>query len=294
MVFGDILDQMMLFWSDVIDGKYPYNPRKTSLIEKEDREKYEKFLPKNLKRNKVIDYLKCFYSDTEIKEDIINYMIPLVCADLPITPIEAIKFFDIKDFEQLDIIEQTRLFWFYKFYKYRIGKLKTLNLVRKKKRLENFQALLQKYLVGKEITILPSGIKLSMNGKSISLNELASGEKKIILLFALACLCDNLEILLDEPELSLSIVWQEDLLVDMLSSNRNFYTIATHSPYMVAKEEIQKIHYIFYRLRNKVMTINEAVKNKYILFFTQEQPIGVIQRFNIIRATKPKAKLYFL
>lgn len=229
-----------IFWSDIIDGKYPYNPRKTSLIEKEDREKYKNFLPKNGKRNKVIDYLKCFYSDTEVKEDIINYMIPLVCTDLPIEPIEAIKFFDIKDFEQLDIIEQTRLFWFYKFYKYRIGKLKNIKPSAKRKQLENYQALLQKYLVGKEITILPSGIKISVNGKSISLNELASGEKKIILLFALACLCDNLEILLDEPELSLSIVWQEDLLVDMLSSNRNFYTIATHSPYMVAKEEIQK------------------------------------------------------
>lgn len=42
------------------------------------------------------------------------------------------------------------------------------------------------------------------------------------------------------------------------------------------------------------MTINEAVKNKYLLFFEQEQPIGVIQRFNIIRATKPNQNYIFV
>ena len=69
--------------------------------------------------------------------------------------------------------------------------------------------------------------------------------KKIVLLMTMSILCENMRIMLDEPELSLSIVWQEDLLQDLLKS-QNFRTllIATHSPYLVSKEEVQD--YIIY------------------------------------------------
>lgn len=91
--------------------------------------------------------------------------------------------------------------------------------------------------------------------KNIKLSSLSSGEKQIISLFAKLYLSHlpnvNLEdesseikkqvnikgagywILFDEPELSLSVDWQEMLLPDMMASNRcEFIFATTHSPFI--------------------------------------------------------------
>ena len=42
--------------------------------------------------------------------------------------------------------------------------------------------------------------------------------------------------LLDEPELSLSVFWQEHLLEDIVASGKcKFLMVATHSPFMFRK-----------------------------------------------------------
>ncbi|HDW8004499.1 TPA: AAA family ATPase [Bacillus cereus] len=75
--------------------------------------------------------------------------------------------------------------------------------------------------------------------KKIHLKSLSSGEKQIVSLFASLYLTgkENFVILFDEPELSLSIKWQEKLLKDILQSKKcNFMMAVTHSPFIVPKE----------------------------------------------------------
>ena len=75
--------------------------------------------------------------------------------------------------------------------------------------------------------------------KEIQLKGLSSGEKQIVSLFARLYLTgkEDFVILFDEPELSLSIVWQEKLLKDILETKKcNFMMAVTHSPFIVPKE----------------------------------------------------------
>jgi predicted ATPase len=68
----------------------------------------------------------------------------------------------------------------------------------------------------------------------IDLNELSSGEKQIVSLLAHLFLYDSKKIILiDEPELSLSIDWQQKILVDIASAPSCQQLLAiTHSPFI--------------------------------------------------------------
>lgn len=73
----------------------------------------------------------------------------------------------------------------------------------------------------------------------ILLKNLSSGEKQIISLFSKLYLNTDEKniILFDEPELSLSILWQKRLLPDIINSNRcSFIAIITHSPFIFDNE----------------------------------------------------------
>lgn len=72
------------------------------------------------------------------------------------------------------------------------------------------------------------------SGKQISLDTLSSGEKQMVSLFARMYLYPKRKIvLIDEPELSLSIDWQRGILVDVLLSPQCEQVIAiTHSPFV--------------------------------------------------------------
>ena len=70
---------------------------------------------------------------------------------------------------------------------------------------------------------------------SVDLNNLSSGEKQIVSLFAQIYLDldKKFVMLLDEPELSLSIFWQEKLLSDIYNSGQcEFLLAVTHSPFI--------------------------------------------------------------
>lgn len=72
----------------------------------------------------------------------------------------------------------------------------------------------------------------------VDLNNLSSGEKQIVSLFAQIYLDVNKDfvMLLDEPELSLSVFWQEHLLEDIVSSGKcKFLMAVTHSPFIFRK-----------------------------------------------------------
>lgn len=99
------------------------------------------------------------------------------------------------------------------------------------------------YLMDKQFVYNESSIdvyvEISKTKERLDLEYLSSGEKQIVSLFARLYLGINekLIILLDEPELSLSIMWQERLLVDVKKSNKcDFLLAVTHSPFIYDNE----------------------------------------------------------
>lgn len=78
-------------------------------------------------------------------------------------------------------------------------------------------------------------IRQTRNNEPIELTNLSSGEKQIISLFSKVYLESQEEFILiiDEPELSLSVEWQEMLLPDIIDSGRcKLLIAATHSPFI--------------------------------------------------------------
>lgn len=82
-------------------------------------------------------------------------------------------------------------------------------------------------------------IENKSNKEVIPLSILSSGEKQIVSLFANLYLTDQVKfiILFDEPELSLSIEWQERLIKDIYESDKvGFLMAVTHSPFILSDE----------------------------------------------------------
>ncbi len=113
-------------------------------------------------------------------------------------------------------------------------------------RLEQFANVLNVYLKtsseGKEFRYDPQLTRVSVRnlwtGKEIQLEALSSGEKQVISLFAHLYLdTDPKFVLIDEPELSLSMDWQKLLLPDVAKapSCRQLLAI-THSPFIFENE----------------------------------------------------------
>lgn len=108
-------------------------------------------------------------------------------------------------------------------------------------KLIKLNKLFAKYFKNKQVVATPFGISISTKdlNNDILFEELSAGEKKIIILFCLTVFTDNLIILLDEPEISLSIVWQEKLLPDLLKNvNLTKLLVATQSPYIIESEKL--------------------------------------------------------
>lgn len=109
--------------------------------------------------------------------------------------------------------------------------------------IKSFIEVANKYLVKKEFIYNENNVEISViNKKSrnvVTLENLSSGEKQLLSLFSLLYLEkeDNYIVIFDEPELSLSIEWQETLLTDMLESGKcKFLVAATHSPFIFDNE----------------------------------------------------------
>ena len=101
--------------------------------------------------------------------------------------------------------------------------------------------LLEKYLQDKIVEITPRGLKLyDRDDKEcetpLDVSEISSGEVKIIVLLFAATFSKSLKIFIDEPELSLSIAWQEEILQDIIDNGECKIVVATHSPYMAGNE----------------------------------------------------------
>jgi len=105
--------------------------------------------------------------------------------------------------------------------------------------IKDFEKVCNQYLVGKEFYFDESSVTLNiynyLTEEKVELNQLSSGEKQIVSLFSKLYLeeLDNQLIFFDEPELSLSIKWQKQLLPHVLDSGKcDFLLAVTHSPFI--------------------------------------------------------------
>ena len=125
---------------------------------------------------------------------------------------------------------------------------KLIELYEKQKIYDNsikqFRDICNKYLIEKEVFYDESKIdiyiKSTITNETIRLSDLSSGEKQIISIFSKIYLSDKdrrFMILFDEPELSLSIIWQKTLLPDIINSKKcDFMCVVTHSPFIFENE----------------------------------------------------------
>lgn len=114
-------------------------------------------------------------------------------------------------------------------------------------KIESFVTICNKYLqlsddsksLNFDIETLQVIVKDLYTNNTIELEDLSSGEKQIISLMAHMYLDHTKKkiVLIDEPELSLSLEWQEHVLVDIVNSPSVTQMLAiTHSPFVFNNE----------------------------------------------------------
>jgi predicted ATP-dependent endonuclease of OLD family len=107
-----------------------------------------------------------------------------------------------------------------------------------------FRDLCNKYLINKKLIYDESSIEIYVQADGsmdkLQLSKLSSGEKQIISIFSKIYLSPSdckFIVLFDEPELSLSIFWQRQLLPDIFNSGKcQFLLAVTHSPFIFENE----------------------------------------------------------
>lgn len=101
------------------------------------------------------------------------------------------------------------------------------------KKLNNINITLEKYTNIKLSFDNDANIKVSKNNTNIEFEKLSSGEKRIILLFLYVVFSKEKIILIDEPEISLSLNYQNKFVNDIIKlSNGKKIMMATHAPYI--------------------------------------------------------------
>jgi hypothetical protein len=110
---------------------------------------------------------------------------------------------------------------------------------------ERLLASLNRKLRPKQVRLnVESGYDVvTADGRTLRLDQLSSGEQhEMVLLHELLFeAAPNTMVLIDEPELSLHVTWQQDFLEDVAAiaqlSNLDF-VLATHSPYIVPESRV--------------------------------------------------------
>lgn len=116
----------------------------------------------------------------------------------------------------------------------------------KESKIVNFCKACNDYMVDKEFRYDTSNFTFTIESKDanrkngdIKLHHLSSGEKQIVSLFSHLYLSGGKKyfVLIDEPELSLSVVWQRKFLVDIRKASFCAGLVAvTHSPFIYDNE----------------------------------------------------------
>ena len=102
---------------------------------------------------------------------------------------------------------------------------------------DNLQALIHKMFSGnKDVLLRDKSIDVvSHDNEAIGLKSLSSGEKQVLLILIETLLAEDNSIIIDEPEMSMHLDWQRDLVQTMRQLNPGAQIIlATHSPEIMA------------------------------------------------------------
>jgi len=139
----------------------------------------------------------------------------------------------------------------YSFSDYRLGMLKDLkSALQKQERIDKFFEMINMLFAstGKKIEIDDKNRVIFKKGNlTIEMDRLSAGEKQILLLlFTLFLMEDKPNVLLlDEPEISLHVEWQDRLITMMHELNPNCQIImTTHSPNIFADGWEDKLVFI--------------------------------------------------
>lgn len=112
------------------------------------------------------------------------------------------------------------------------------NISLREKPVHEFVEICKSYLFGKRFRFDNSAYSLPIeyeDGNSVEMEDLSSGEKQIVSLFAHMTLDESSSnyIIIDEPELSLSVDWQQKFLQDISDLDScAFVGAVTHSPFI--------------------------------------------------------------
>ncbi len=114
-----------------------------------------------------------------------------------------------------------------------------LAIEEQEQQIERFVEVCNKYLRGKKIVYYKDDslilVVVPSNFIQLPLRLLSSGEKQIVSLFSHLYLGNltKVFVIIDEPELSLSLTWQQQLLPDILETGKcSFLAAVTHSPFI--------------------------------------------------------------
>lgn len=116
------------------------------------------------------------------------------------------------------------------------------NLFEKEQGIQELTDICNRYLEGKRLDYNDTDYTILVRGEDddeINFRHLSSGEKQIVSLFTHLLLGRKSSqfVIIDEPELSLSVVWQETLLPDISAlGNVKLLIAVTHSPFIYANE----------------------------------------------------------
>ena len=113
---------------------------------------------------------------------------------------------------------------------------------KRNEKINIFENLINKFIINKKAVVTPSGLQiLNLEGGDINLNDLSSGERKIIALLFCAIFSENNTIMVDEPEISISLYWQKILIPILLNETSVAkILVATHSPFLIEDDSVLK------------------------------------------------------
>lgn len=118
------------------------------------------------------------------------------------------------------------------------------------KRIENLFKIINHYFedTGKTIEIdLSNKLVFKTEDEYINLEQLSAGEKQLLFIFFKVFLMEEKPsvLLMDEPEISMHLIWQQDLIQTIRTLNPNIQLIiSTHSPSIYSKGWGNKITFM--------------------------------------------------
>ena len=149
------------------------------------------------------------------------------------------KWLKKKDYQYLELVEFGMGDISYKINE-TINSLKDENATEFKLRLSKYLAVCNKYLHPEkklQFTDNSLHVVLENDGGFLNIEKLSSGEKQIVALFFHLYIEDTTAfVIIDEPEISLSLRWQEEILKDIIDANVTGFVVATHSPFMIGDQ----------------------------------------------------------